>query len=343
MSDHYKTLGVERNATQDEIKKAYRKLAVKFHPDKNPGDAAAEKQFKQVSEAYDILGDDKKRQMYDQYGESAFSGGAPGGFGGAGGFSSMEEALRTFMGAFGGGQGQAGGDSIFESFFGFDQGGGGGGQYATQGASKKTTVSISFAEAAKGIEKELYITNYINCEKCSGSGAESASDIKTCGSCQGSGYVQHSRGFFSMSSTCPDCHGAGKIISKPCQDCHGAGKVKKKRKVKIPIPAGVDTGMRLKMSGYGDAGENGGPAGDLYVYVEVKEDDLFTRDGDDVIIDLPLSITEATLGCKKEVPTPLDGTYRINIPEGTQSSKVFRVRSQGIPNVHGQGKGRSTH
>lgn len=335
MSDYYQVLGVDRNATADEIKKAYRKLAVKYHPDKNPGDADAEKCFKEVSEAYDILSDENKRHMYDQYGSSAFQGGGAGAGGfGAGGFSSMEEALRTFMGAFGGGN-AGGGESIFDSFFGFDQRG----SYAQQGASKKATVTISFAEAARGVEKELFITNHVNCETCRGSGAKSASDIKTCGTCGGSGMVQHSRGFFSMSTTCPECHGAGRMITKPCSDCHGAGKIKKKRKVKIPIPAGVDSGMRLKMGGYGDAGENGGPPGDLFVYVQVQEDEIFVRDGDDVIIDLPLSFVDATLGGKKEIPTPLDGTYRINIPEGTQSGKIFRIRSQGIPNVHGQGKG----
>ena len=341
MADYYQILGVEKGATQEDIKRAYRKLAVKFHPDKNPGDSDAEQHFKKVSEAYGVLGDESKRRMYDQYGQSAFSGGgAPGGFGGAGGFSSMEEALRTFMGAFGGGGGGGGhgGGGIFDSFFGFETGGGSG-SFAQQGASKKTTVSISFLEAAKGVEKELFITNNVICGACSGSGAKSKSDISNCRSCGGSGQVHHSRGFFSMTSACPECHGAGKIITKPCAECHGAGKTKTKTKVKIPIPAGVDNGMRLKMSGYGDAGENGGPAGDLYVYVEVKEDELFARDGDDVIIDVPLSFTEAGIGCKKEIPTPLDGAYRINIPEGTQSGKVFRVRGQGLPNVHGQGKG----
>ncbi len=342
MADYYQTLGVEKTATADEIKRAYRKLAVKYHPDKNQGDADAEKRFKEVSEAYGVLSDESKRRMYDQYGESAFAAGGPGGpggFGGSGGFSSMEEALRTFMGAFGGGggSGSAGGDGIFDSIFGFETGGGG--SFAQQGASKKTTVTISFSEAAKGVEKELFITNNIACSACDGSGAKSKSDISTCSSCGGSGHVHHNRGFFSMTSTCPDCHGAGKIITKPCSECHGAGKVKKKRKVKIPIPPGVDNGMRLKMGGYGDAGENGGPPGDLYVSVQVKEDEFFVRDGDDVIVDLPLSFTEATIGCKKEIPTPLDGNYRISIPEGTQSSKVFRVRGQGLPNVHGQGKG----
>lgn len=335
MADYYQILGVERAATPEEIKRAYRKLAVKYHPDKNPGDTEAEKKFKEVSEAYEVLSDEKKRHMYDQYGESAFQAGGMGSGGfGAGGFSSMEEALRTFMGAFGGGGG--GGRGGFESFFSFDQGGG---QFAQAGASKKTTVTISFAEAARGVEKELLINQLVDCDACQGSGAKSPSDIKQCSQCNGSGYIQHSRGFFSMSSTCPDCHGAGKIITKPCTECHGAGKVKKKRKIKVSIPAGVDNGMRLKMSGYGDAGENGGPAGDLYVYVQVEADELFVRDGDDVIIDLPLSFADAAIGCKKEIPTPLDGTYRINIPEGTQSGKVFRVRSQGLPNVHGQGKG----
>lgn len=342
MADYYKVLGVERSATQDEVKRAYRKLAVKYHPDKNPGDAQAEKEFKKVSEAYEILGDENKRRMYDQYGESAFAAGA-GGAGGfpGGGFSSMEEALRTFMGAFGGGGNGGGGagGGIFDSFFGFETGGGRGQSFAQQGASKKTTVSISFLEAARGVEKELIITNNVTCNACQGSGAKSESDISNCRSCGGTGQVHQSRGFFSMTSTCPSCHGAGKIITKPCAECHGAGKTKTKTKVKVPIPAGVDNGMRLKMSGYGDAGENGGPPGDLYVYVEVKEDDLFIREGDDVIIDVPLSFTEASIGCKKEIPTPLDGAYRVNIPEGTQSGKVFRVRGQGLPNVHGQGKG----
>jgi len=334
MTDFYKTLGVSREASQDEIKKAYRKLAIQYHPDKNAGNPDAEKKFKEISEAYEVLSDETKRRTYDQYGHDAFKSGAGAGFGG-GGFSSMDEALRTFMGAFGG----RGGDTIFESFFGggFDQGGRGG--YAQQGASKKVSITITFAEAAKGVEKEIIVTNFVNCSRCKGKGAESAADIVNCSTCRGSGQVHHNRGFFSMSSTCPDCHGAGKVIKKPCPDCHGEGKIKEKQKVKVPIPAGVDNGMRLKMAGYGDAGEGGGPNGDLYVFIQVKEDEFFQREGDDVAIELPLSFAEAALGCKKEIPTPLSGSYRITIPEGTQSGKILRVRGEGLPNVHGQGRG----
>lgn len=335
MTDFYKTLGVSREATQDEIKKAYRKLAVQYHPDKNSGSAEAEKKFKEVSEAYEVLSDENKRRMYDQYGQDAFRAGGPSGFGGAGGFSSMDEALKTFMGAFGG----RGGDSIFESFFGGGFESGGRSSYAQQGASKKVSITISFIEAAKGVEKEIIVSNYVNCKKCAGKGAESSSDIQNCSTCRGSGQVHHNRGFFSMSSTCPDCHGAGKVIKRPCSECQGSGKIKDKQKVKVPIPAGVDNGMRLKMAGYGDAGENGGPNGDLYVMINVKEDEIFIRDGDDVLVELPLSFAEAAIGCKKEIPTPLSGTYRIAIPEGTQSGKILKVRGEGLPNVHGQGRG----
>ncbi len=335
MTDFYQTLGVTREASQEEIKKAYRKLAVKYHPDKNTGNPEAEKKFKEVSEAYEVLSDESKRKMYDQYGADAFRAGAGSSGFGAGGFSSMDEALRTFMGAFGG----RGGDSIFESFFGGGFESQGRSNYAQQGASKKVSITITFAEAARGVEKEIIVTNYMNCSTCNGKGAESNSDIQNCSTCRGSGQVHHNRGFFSMSSTCPDCHGAGQVIKKPCSSCQGSGKTKEKQKVKVPIPAGVDNGMRLKMSGYGDAGENGGPNGDLYVFINVKEDEIFIREGDDVVIEIPLSFAEAALGCKKEIPTPLSGTYRIAIPEGTQSGKILRVRGEGMPNVHGQGRG----
>lgn len=332
MADYYNVLGVERGATQDEIKKAYRKKALKYHPDKNPDNADAEKQFKQVSEAYEALGDEKKRRVYDQYGAEGLKGAAGMG-GGSGGFSSMEEALRTFMRTFGGRGG--GSDTIFDSFF----GGGGGGTYVQQGASKKTTITISFEEAGKGVEKEISITNNAQCTSCHGSGAKSASDVQTCTTCHGHGQVNQTRGFFSMTTTCPHCHGAGKMITNPCATCHGSGFIKKKQNVKIPIPAGVDDGMRLKMAGLGDSGEGGGPAGDLYVYIRVKEHDVFIREGDDIILQLPISFTDAALGCKKEIPTPLDGTCRITIPEGTQSGKMLRVKDAGFPNVHGHGKG----
>lgn len=336
MSDYYNTLGIQKNATADEIKKAYRKLALKYHPDKNPDDNEAEKKFKEISEAYEVLSDDQKRRMYDQYGKSAFSGGMPGG--GAGGFSSMEEALRTFMGAFGGQSGgHGGGGDFFESMFG---GGGGASVDAPQkGTSKRATIHITFEEAIKGVDKEINITNYANCKTCDGTGAKSPSDIKTCTTCGGHGQVHQSRGFFSMTTTCPDCHGAGRIITAPCPDCHGAGRNKVKEQVKVPIPAGIDSGMRLKMSGHGDAGMNGGPNGDLFVYIEVERHEFFVREGDDIILDLPISFTEAALGTKKEIPTPLDGSYLLTIPEGSQPGKVLRVKGKGVPNVHGQGSG----
>lgn len=338
--DYYATLGVAREASPEEIKKAYRKKALECHPDRNQGDPKAEAQFKQVSEAYEVLSDENRRRVYDQYGEEGLRGaGVGGGHGGfhGGGFASMEEALRTFMGAFGGG-GRSQGESIFDSFF----GGGGGGfeeESSRKGTSKKATVKVTFAEAARGTEKELAINNYVACESCKGSGAKSRNGIKTCGTCQGKGQVYQSRGFFSMSSACPHCGGAGQVITDPCKSCGGAGRTKEKQRIKVRIPAGVDNGMRLKMSGYGDAGEAGGPPGDLYVYIEVEAHEAFTREGDDVYLELPITFTEAALGSKKEVPTPLNEQARIQIPEGTQNGKLFRVVGKGFPNVHGQGHG----
>ncbi len=335
MTDYYQVLGVNRDATQDEIKKAYRKLALKYHPDKNADNPDAEKKFKEVSESYEILSDPQKRQMYDQYGSDALKGAGMGG--GGAGFSSMEEALRTFMGAFGGGGGP-GGDTVFDSFFG--QGFGDSQDYARQGVSKKAQLSVSFEDAAKGIEKEIAITNHAECNKCKGNGARSPQDIKTCTTCHGTGQLHQSRGFFSMSSTCPHCHGSGKMITATCSECHGVGKVKKKERVKVPIPPGIDDGMRLKMAGYGDAGENGGPPGDLYVYIRVKPHNIFKREGDDLIITFPISLSEAALGCKKDLPRLLSKKpVRLTIPSGTQTGKILRIKGEGLKNVHGHGKG----
>ncbi|MBS0630211.1 MAG: molecular chaperone DnaJ [Verrucomicrobia bacterium] len=335
MSDYYSTLGISKGASQDEIKKAYRKQALKYHPDKNPGDKEAEKKFKEISEAYEVLSDDQKRRMYDQYGADAFKAGMGGGPG-AGGFSSMEEALRTFMGAFGGGGG-GGQESIFDSFFGFDADPSTAG--IRQGASKKMNLTISFEEAIRGTEKEAAITNYINCPTCDGLGAASPSGIKTCSQCGGAGQINQTRGFFSMTTICPSCHGQGKRITDPCSSCRGSGREKKKQQIQIKIPPGVDNGMRLRMAGYGDSGEGGGPPGDLYVYITVRSHEIFERDGDDIRVELPISFAEAALGVKKEFPTPTGGNARIVIPEGTQSDKIFRVRGEGAPNVHGNGKG----
>ncbi|MBA3722436.1 MAG: molecular chaperone DnaJ [Parachlamydiaceae bacterium] len=339
MADYYETLEITKNATAEEIKKAYRKKALKYHPDKNPGNADAEKRFKEISEAYEVLSDDSKRQIYDRHGKNGLSGmGA--GHGGGQGFASMDEAMRTFMGAFG-----MGGDSIFDSFFG--GGGGGGNEYggstagsrARQGASKRVNITISFEEAARGVDKELAITNYVSCSNCHGKGANSSQGIKTCSHCGGRGQVIEQRGFFSMTMTCPDCHGEGRVITDPCKECHGQGVVKEKQHVKVHIPAGVDSGMRLKMSGYGDAGQGGGPAGDLYVFVTVDAHSIFERHGNDIVLDLPISFSEAALGCKKEVPSLFSHVSRITIPEGTQNGKTFRIKGEGFPSVHGHGKG----
>jgi molecular chaperone DnaJ len=334
MKDFYQILGVNKNATADEIKKAYRKQALKFHPDKNPGDKSAEAKFKEVSEAYEVLSDDNKKKLYDQYGEEGLKSPGMGGMG-AGGFSSMEEALKTFMGAFGSMGGSGG--SIFESFFGFDSSADE--RELRRGSSKKVNITISFEEAITGVDKEIAITNYITCSTCSGSGAKSSRDIKKCPTCQGSGQLFQTRGFFSMSTTCSNCNGEGKIITNPCSECLGIGRVREKQKVNIHIPAGVDNNMRLKMSGYGDAGEAGAPPGDLYVFINVKPHEEFKRDGDDVYLSLPITFTEASLGCKKEIPTPTGQTYRITIPEGTQNNKVFRIKGLGFPNIHESGKG----
>lgn len=334
MSDYYEILGLSRSATADEIKKAYRKKALEFHPDRNPGDPEAEKRFKQVSEAYEALSDPQKKEVYDRYGREGLAG-AHAGMGGAASYGSMEEALRTFMGAFGGGGG--GLDSIFDSFF----GGGEAGMHgagARQGASKRVSLQVSFLEAASGVEKEVVITNYIKCPDCAGSGAKNSGAVRTCNQCGGRGQVFQTRGFFSMAAACPTCHGQGKIITEPCANCRGEGRIKDKQRVKVRIPPGVDNGMRLRISGKGDAGEEGGPPGDLYVDVQVAPHDFFEREGDDILLELPVDVVDAALGCKKEIPT-LSGTARLTIPEGTQSGKVFRVRGEGFPNVHGRGKG----
>lgn len=336
MADYYDLLKISKDATQEQIKKAYRKKALKYHPDKNPDDPDAEAKFKEISEAYEVLSDENKRHMYDQYGKAGLEGAGFPGAGAGAGFSSMDEALRTFMGAFGG----MGSDNIFDSFFtGGGMGPGQGRSPRQQGSSKRVKITVSFEEAAKGADKELVIANNITCTTCKGSGAASTDSVKTCTRCKGHGQIFEQRGFFSMSMTCPECQGEGQVIKDPCKTCRGQGVTKEKQHVKVHIPAGVDSGMRLKVSGYGDAGIGGGPPGDLYVFINVQPHEIFERVGDDVIIDLPISFPEASLGCKKEVPSVIGHTCRLTIPDGTQNGKVFRVRGEGFPNVHGSGKG----
>ncbi|MBS0635297.1 MAG: molecular chaperone DnaJ [Verrucomicrobia bacterium] len=333
MTDYYEVLGVAKGASQDEIKKGYRKKALQYHPDRNAGDKEAEKKFKEISEAYEVLSDEKKRAMYDRYGADAVH--AQAGAGGRGGahYASMDEAMRTFMGAFGG-------ESIFEQMFGGGGGMGGGHEgYSQQGASKRANITISFEEAVRGVDKELQITNYVVCETCHGKRSTSPSGVKRCTRCHGQGQVFEQRGFFSMSMACPQCHGEGEIVTDPCKTCSGEGRVKAKKRVNVHIPAGVDSGMRLKLAGYGDAAPGGGTPGDLYVYITVEEHEFFHRHGDDILIDLPVTFTEAALGCKKDVPSFSQHVARIHIPEGTQSGKTLRVKGEGFPNIHGSGKG----
>lgn len=334
MTDYYEVLGVAKGATQDEIKKGYRKKALQYHPDRNPSDKEAEKKFKEISEAYEVLSDEKKRAMYDRYGADAVHAQAGAGRGQQS-YASMDEAMRTFMGAFGG-------ESVFEQIFG-GMGGGhdgqGGGGYAQQGASKRVNMNISFEEAVRGVDKELAITNYVVCDTCHGKRSTSPSGVKRCTRCHGQGQVFEQRGFFSMSMACPQCHGEGEIITDPCKACSGEGRIKAKKRVNVHIPAGVDSGMRLKLAGYGDAAPGGGMAGDLYVYINVDPHEYFQRHGDDILIDLPVTFTEAALGCKKDVPSFSQHTARISIPEGTQSGKTLRVKGEGFANIHGSGKG----
>lgn len=323
--DYYDVLGVSKNASADEIKKAYRKKAVQFHPDKNPGNAEAEKKFKEVSEAYEVLSDQEKRQRYDHYGKDAVTGNA----GGFDHHASMDEAIRTFMDAFGGG----GGGSIFDFFQGETRGG------SRKGGSKKITLDLTFDEAYSGIKKTIHITRLEECSRCNGTGAQSPSDVQTCPTCGGSGQILQSRGFFSMAATCHRCHGEGKVITKPCPQCSGAGRQKVKSKVDIDIPAGVEDGMRLRLTGHGDAGHFGGPSGDLYVDIHVTPHPIFTRQENDLCITVPITFAKAALGCTVKIPTLEGKTYQLKVPAGTQSGKVFVVKSKGFSDVRRRGKG----
>ncbi len=328
--DYYQVLGVAKSASKDEIKKAYRKLAVKYHPDKNPGDTAAEEKFKQATEAYEVLSDESKRQQYDQFGHAAFGPGR--GAGGAGGFGGvdLEEALRTFMGAFGGG----GGGSIFENFF----GGGGGGGSTNRGSDLRFDLEIDFEEAVFGSKRDLSFNVNVECGTCKGSGGAPGSKMEKCSTCKGQGQVISSNGLFHMRQTCPDCGGAGQKISKPCTDCRGTGQVKGKRSITVRIPEGVETGSRLRVQGKGEGGTRGGPAGDLYVILHVKPHAVFERHDLDLLVEVPVPLQTAILGGEVSVPT-LEGSSRIKIPAGTQSGKMLRLKNKGVKDPRGYGHG----
>jgi molecular chaperone DnaJ len=322
--DFYEVLGVQKGASREEIKKAYRQLAIKHHPDRNPGNKDAEERFKEATEAYEILADDRKRATYDQYGFAGLNGmGQPT----AQDFSTIFQGFEDIFGDVSG---------IFDSFF-------GGGQsrrrssgrgYGQRGSDLRYDMEIGFLEAAFGVKKEVTYARAERCDACKGTGSDKGSGRKLCPTCGGSGQVRRNSGFFSIASTCPSCNGEGEIVEKPCSECRGAGTLRKSRTITITIPAGIEDGKRLSLAGQGDAGVSGAPDGDLYVFLRVQPHESFERDGKDVYCAIPISMTQAALGADIAVPT-LDGkTARMSIPAGTQNGRVLRLKGEGIPELH---------
>lgn len=331
--DYYEVLGVSKSSTPEEIKRAYRKLAMQYHPDKNPGDAVAEEKFKEAAEAYDVLSNPEKKQRYDQFGHAGMGGAAGGGFGG---FSNMEDIFSAFGDIFGGGFGGG-----FGGFGGFG-GGGSRGRRVARGSNIRIKIKLSLEEIVNGVEKKIKIEKYVKCHKCNGRGAESEADIKTCETCHGTGtvtkVVQSFLGQMQTSSPCPTCGGEGKVISKPCSCCHGSGLEKKSEEISFKVPAGVTEGMQLTVQGKGNAAKGDGVNGDLLVLITEEPHPELQRDGNDLIYSLFVSVPDAILGCTAEIPS-VDGKLRIKVEPGTQSGKILRLRGKGVPDVNGYGAG----
>jgi len=317
--DYYEILNVDRNATEEEIKKSYRAIAMQFHPDRNPGDKKAEERFKEAAEAYEVLSDRKKREIYDRYGHEGLNNT------GFQGFSDFDDIFSHFS-------------SIFDDVFGYRGSRSRSRSYATAGADLRYDLAISFMEAAFGVSKTIEVEKTADCRQCGGSGAAPGSSPETCRTCRGRGQVVQSSGFFTISTTCPHCNGFGKVISKRCDNCRGTGREKITKTVQLKIPPGVESGSRLRLRGEGEAGAHGGPNGDLYVFIEVEEHEFFSRSGNDILCRVPISFATAALGGTIEVPS-LQGTERLKIPRGTQSGKTFRLKGKGIPHVRGFGRG----
>ncbi len=322
MADLYQTLGVSRSASADEIKKAYRQLAIKYHPDRNKGDKASEEKFKEINHAYEALSDPEKRRLYDQFGEDGikgtpFGGGAPGGFDFGDSFGDLGDIFGEF---FGGGSRRRSRSS------------------ARQGGDLLMNIRLSFDDAYRGVKREVRVTRSGRCAKCNGTGAEAGSGRKNCPTCQGRGEVRVSHGFFQMAQTCPSCQGQGTIVEKPCKPCQGTGFVREEKELSVNIPAGIDTDQKIRVAGEGNAGSGGGPRGDLYLAVQVADHPLFHRDGNDIYLIVPVSYPQLALGAAIEVPT-MEGKVELKIPAGTQSETKMRLKEKGFPSVQGRGRG----
>ena len=317
--DYYETLGVPKSATPDEIKKAYRQLALKFHPDRNPGDHKAESRFKEAAEAYEVLHEPEKRHLYDQYGHEGLSRTN------FHEFTNFDDIFSSFS-------------DIFGDMFGFPGGRRGGHRRPTKGADLRYDTTITLEQAAKGTEIELDIPKTETCEECRGTGAEAGTSPEKCSTCGGKGQVYRTQGFFTISTTCPSCRGAGQVIKKPCKVCKGSGHISRRKHLKVKIPAGVDTGATMRVPSEGEAGDLGGPPGDLYVFINLKQHDTFVRQGDDLYIEMPISFVQATLGTTAKVPT-LDGETDLTIKPGTQPDEIYTIKDKGIKHLRHSGSG----